>query len=416
MSHAATKWAFDQPEQHGDMKPSEWAVLMVLADCHNPIYGCFPSQDYICQKTNLRERAVRDQLARLRERGLIDWDMARENGKRGSNRYRLAFEDGFQPANSAGSSTGENEHEQPADSDSFYRQNLPPNPVIEPVTEPVTERERARDSGLDDAGNRRRIEHGFKRTFAKWPTYVTDSEQEARKAWQALTDDERTTAEDRILDHVEHTRQAGRSKTVAFSRYLNEKLWERLPDKAEPPEQTHIPARVFGKAWNAWRLARLLAGPGPIGRPPDLLQARIDEGGDKGEFYRRRFIAQRGWPDIGRLHEQATRGIGHAVPKAFESVLDGFHQVRSDSPLAEAWKAEHDRRCWPWFEGDLPEYVWWPASPVAGNEAEQVRHALEAFEAALDAAGLKSEEGQEAGSAKGATGINNGEPNDGAAA
>ncbi|TIW40356.1 MAG: helix-turn-helix domain-containing protein, partial [Mesorhizobium sp.] len=74
MSHAATKWAFDQPEIHRDMKPSEWAVLMVLADCHNPVNGCFPSQDYICSKTNLAERAVRDQLTHLRERGLIDWD------------------------------------------------------------------------------------------------------------------------------------------------------------------------------------------------------------------------------------------------------------------------------------------------------------------------------------------------------
>jgi repressor of nif and glnA expression len=65
MSHAATKWAFDQPEKHRDMKPSEWAVLRVLADCHNPVNGCFPSQDYIRSKTNLAERAVRYQLHRL---------------------------------------------------------------------------------------------------------------------------------------------------------------------------------------------------------------------------------------------------------------------------------------------------------------------------------------------------------------
>lgn len=147
MSHAATKWAFDQPEVHRDMKPSEWAVLMVLADCHNPVNGCFPSQDYICSKTNLSDRAVRNQLGKLRERKLVAWEAAREEGRRGSNRYSLSFEEDFLPANpagsqpeeSAGSSTGKIEHEQPANFDQSNRQNLPTNPVREPVREPVDE-------------------------------------------------------------------------------------------------------------------------------------------------------------------------------------------------------------------------------------------------------------------------------------
>jgi hypothetical protein len=140
MSHVATKWAFDQPELHRDMKPSEWAVLMVLADCHNPVNGCFPSQDYICSKTNLGERTVRDQLARLRGRQLVNWEAARENDRRASNRYSLAFEPDFLPADSAGSPSGEIEHEQPAESDQSNRQNLPPNLVREPVKEPVSEK------------------------------------------------------------------------------------------------------------------------------------------------------------------------------------------------------------------------------------------------------------------------------------
>jgi hypothetical protein len=127
VSHAATKWAFDQPELHRDMKPSEWAVLMVLADCHNPVNGCFPSQDYICSKTNLGERAVRDQLTHLKARGLIVWDATFEDGKRASNRYHLSFEVDFQPANSAGSlqapATGEIVPDQPAESDTSNRQN-----------------------------------------------------------------------------------------------------------------------------------------------------------------------------------------------------------------------------------------------------------------------------------------------------
>ena len=50
MSHEATNWAFEQPQVFPDMKPPEWAVLIVLADCHNPLHGCFPSQEYIAAR------------------------------------------------------------------------------------------------------------------------------------------------------------------------------------------------------------------------------------------------------------------------------------------------------------------------------------------------------------------------------
>ena len=80
---------------------------------------------------------MREQLDRLRSRGLIEWKPARENGKRGSNRYLLAFEKATkQPAKSAGRATGRIRRSQPAESDTFNRQNLPPNLVIEPVKEP----------------------------------------------------------------------------------------------------------------------------------------------------------------------------------------------------------------------------------------------------------------------------------------
>ena len=95
MSHEATNWAFSQPEKFTDMKPAEWAVLMVLANCHNPVNGCFPSQDYLSRKTNQNPRSVRRQLMKLHFRNLVNWDESREGGKRGSNRYLLAFESEF---------------------------------------------------------------------------------------------------------------------------------------------------------------------------------------------------------------------------------------------------------------------------------------------------------------------------------
>ena len=70
------------------MKPNEILVLMVLADCHNPVFGCFPSQDYIVSRTNLCKRSVQDQLVRLRARRLIYWDTARDGQRQASNRYQ----------------------------------------------------------------------------------------------------------------------------------------------------------------------------------------------------------------------------------------------------------------------------------------------------------------------------------------
>lgn len=190
MSHAATKWAFDQPELFKDMKPAEWAVLMVLADCHNPVNGCYPSQDYICKKTNLSERSVRDQLGNLRDRGLINWELHHEEGRRGWNRYRLGFEPDFLPANPAGSSTGKIEQPLPANPDTYYRQDLPPNPVIEPVTEPPQPPE--------GAGRR-----GFDLLWAAWPMeHLPDSREAALKQFLKLSDVEQAYAVEQAMAYA----------------------------------------------------------------------------------------------------------------------------------------------------------------------------------------------------------------------
>lgn len=133
MSHKATQWAFDQPSEFSDMKPAEWAVLMVLADCHNPLKGCFPSQKYIQKMTNIRERSVRMQLQKLRDRKLVNWDERQAQNRTESHRYYLAFEKGFRPAKFAGPTETKDRQKTtkgPAKNDQKDRQNLPPNLVI----------------------------------------------------------------------------------------------------------------------------------------------------------------------------------------------------------------------------------------------------------------------------------------------
>jgi hypothetical protein len=377
MSHAATKWAFDQPELHRDMKPSEWAVLMVLADCHNPVNGCFPSQDYICAKTNLAERAVRDQLARLRERGLIDWDAARDGQRRGSNRYRLGFEADFLPANSAGrddaASTGENAQSQPADSDTLNRQNLPPNLVREPVKEPV-ERERGRDEGLEE--NPKAVERAFERAYRAWPTSIGDSRPEALKAWAALSPDERTLAADEAERYHAAVKASGRKHVVAHAVYLREKRWEQLPPREAEAKPAFTEAAPFGPLWQAARMKRLLAGPDV--QPQGLTvsqRAMVDSGhADERELMLGKQAAS-GWPSVNRMHDQATARKGVTVSTRIEALATMMVPVPVGSEAFEAWKLEHALRGWPWLPdpGRMP-VVYFPAGGPGG---------LEAFEAAI---------------------------------
>lgn len=369
MSHAATKWAFDQPEIHSDMKPSEWAVLVVLADCHNPVNGCFPSQDYICRRTNLGERAVRDQLTRLRERGLIDWDCARENGRRGSNRYRLSFEPDFQPAKSAGSSTGEIVQEQPADSDSFNRQNLPPNPVREPVREPLSAqaREKEPDVGIED---RKATERAFERAFRAWPTSIGDSRPDALKAWTGLSADERLLAGSEAERYVAAAKATGRSHICSHAVYLRERRWEGLAPR-EPDTPQLVEAKPFGKAWMAERLSRLLAGPT---RPTPALTgfelALIRDGKADAETRLREKQANSGFPNVALIDERAASARGITVPASMEAAASAFEPVRVGGERWEEWKLDHALRGWPWLpDTGRQEWVYFPAGGPDGLQA-----------------------------------------------
>lgn len=259
MSHVATKWAFDQPEIHRDMKPAEWAVLVILADCHNPVNGCFPSQDYIASRTNLSERAVRDHLGRLRERQLIEFEAKREEGRRASNRYKLAFEPDFQPAESAGSSGGENQHEQPAESDQNNRQNLPPNPVREPVIEPVTSEREARAGETKKPDPKPDDDAEFQKLLKRYPD--VSSPGLAFPPWLRLDGEGRRRALARLDSYVAERRKGNRNTVHTLQRYLGERLFDQVYEPADgKPVMTVVPPRSKEFWW-------IVARDALIGRP-----------------------------------------------------------------------------------------------------------------------------------------------------
>jgi DNA-binding MarR family transcriptional regulator len=90
MSHAATNWAFELPS----LSCTQKMVLLCLANCHHPVFGCFPSQAYIAEVCNIDRATVNRALNELVSRGLIqrERDHDEQTKKRKSTRYYLAFE------------------------------------------------------------------------------------------------------------------------------------------------------------------------------------------------------------------------------------------------------------------------------------------------------------------------------------
>lgn len=95
MSHEATKWAF---EVRG-VKPIAWRVLAHLANCHNPVAGCFPSQSYLADVCEVSRASINRHLDELEQMGLIRREQRSDKTthRQQSTRYYLGFEREFVP-------------------------------------------------------------------------------------------------------------------------------------------------------------------------------------------------------------------------------------------------------------------------------------------------------------------------------
>jgi hypothetical protein len=284
VSHAATKWAFDQPELFPDMKPGETLVLVYLADCHNPIHGCYPSQDYLARRANLTDRSVRENLGRLRTRGLVNWDETRREGHRGFNRYYLGFEPGFVPAarpeGGRGSAAGEqpdyagelpeeSSGSQPEDRDTGNRKNparatgsLAQHSYEQVRVEPVTpngERARASEGWGDHAArdaehvrDHEQLKADFEKLKAIWPDIALESQTLAADALSGLTPSERKEAIERVPDFIAfHREKRGKRPLPYLSTYLKEKRWTEVP-KRRAASAAEVPKKFVAAFDSAW--------------------------------------------------------------------------------------------------------------------------------------------------------------------
>ncbi|MGG7518827.1 hypothetical protein ACQ3G6_13160, partial [Allorhizobium undicola] len=338
----------------------------------------------------------------LEEAGLIAREQRRKAGtnKQESTRYYFPFEPEFsehsgkKPSPETGHGNTEAESRNagepsPENGDSRV-QNLDSNLVREPVIEPVREREGASASEEGVGEDPKSLEREFKRWFPAWPTYVSDSQPDALKAWMRLSVADRLEAVAKAELYVAAVKAAGRSKVCSAAVYLSEKRWEKLDSVQAEKVRAVVEAKrikassqfatPFSKAWMANRLTLLL---GPVSHTMPRMSAYqaavMRAGGEAAEQLRLERLEKYGWPKVSFIDAQAGNAKGCTVVGAVVEAAEGFEKVHRDSEKAEAWAAVHKARGWPvWPDSGRHEWLYFPA--IGDGETDLVAAAASALE------------------------------------
>lgn len=245
MSHEATAWAFSQ-RGVGTAK----LVLLALADCHNPVYGCFPSQAPLAEVCEIHRDTVNEHLKVLEVRGLIrrDRSIDQVTKRQRSTRYKLAFEadfgsvdDGVTPANKPEKPVSEIPtrtekavSDIPTDPCRIYPEsrvgNSDTNLVREPLIEPVS----APDANAGGSGSLMAFE-------IFWQSHPKPRKRErSLELWQAA--EKSGVDAQRIIAAAKRYRDGCKAKDPRYiasaDNWLEQRRWEEVADNArQQPSQ-----------------------------------------------------------------------------------------------------------------------------------------------------------------------------------
>ncbi|RVJ36236.1 helix-turn-helix domain-containing protein [Sinorhizobium medicae] len=254
--------------------------------------------------------------------------------------------------------------------------------VIEPPIEPSDLREGAREAEGQESQNEseQSIEKGFWALVKDWPGFAGMPKEPAKRAWFALTADERREAAERFPRWLQLLKAQKKSHTPAPSTYFSEKLWMDVPAQDEAAKPANAMAAPFGKLWAATRISELLLPPTGIVAPPTKFeQMQIDDGQVSLTDVMAEKRMRAGWPSVNSMQERARSAQGSICPLALEEAGQGFQAVKRDGDLFAAWQREHKRRGWPFPEGRLPEWVYFPAIEGEGDLDLLVAEAVERY-------------------------------------
>ncbi len=232
-----------------------------------------------------------------------------------------------------------------------------------------------------ERGGARSVERDFKRWFPTWPTYDVDSETEARKAWNALSADERTLAAKFTSAYVDAVRKSGRAKICAPAVFLRERRWARIAEKAERVDATSLQTGVhkpFSKAWQGLALSRLFAPDAPMPPMTPFLQQAVKGGGPMADRVRRDHRQRWAWPKVSDMYAAAEQFRGQLVDGAIVEASDGFKSYHADSE-GQAYRQLYTRMEWPWPPMGDAKWICFPQVDAGGS----VESAIETFKASI---------------------------------
>lgn len=342
--------------------------------------GIWPTVGRLASETELSERTVQRLLKEFVDEGLLV--VVSEGGGRPGQATRYDFSmDKITRLEQAKSSVNGCHHvtgdtmapvtltAETGDTDDIDGCHHVTQTVIEPLDKSLSER--ARESEREAKEDRKAFQRAFKKSFSAWPTFLSDSEPDAFRAWSGLSIDERKMASEEAGRYVEAARSSGRKHVCSFAVYLREKRWEKLPARAEPAVDAPVPAAPFGKMWAARVYEHLFAGPSQVGNLTQLERRMVDEGRYTAVQFMAEKQAKQGFPQVNQMFELASGGRGSLVPAWLRPLADRMVPVKVGGDVWCAWIAAHVERGWPWPDVGRMEFVHLPAGgPDALNDLQ----------------------------------------------
>lgn len=383
MSWKASAWA----KQQRLGSPAAKAVLMCLADYADPsgLINGWASQEQLAEDAEITDRAVRGFLQTLESWGLMS--RRRRSGAGGARatdviqlnldvmvldgKQRLKQGKGCAPAgaeslpeNASGRTNRNEDASLPEADDSptgtefrAYKEEPPLSDQSPPI-----ERD-ARASGQEEgqpeapatddqpAQSREQLERRFWKLARNHPQSAGMPKKPWLEAWLKLEPAEQDRAERRYPAWLALLKAQSKNHVPALSTYFAEKLFDEVPEPADEADKPAVvEARPFGPLWAALVMRELLGEPQPAPAPSSrFLADLVARDNDAGRAERLRRQAVYGWPTVNRWFSSADSRKGFAARPEEQPLAELTEPVPVDSKQMAAWKAEFDRRGWPWL-------------------------------------------------------------------
>lgn len=348
--------------------------------------GIWPTVARLATETELSERTVQRTLKEFVDEGLLvviasasgrpgqatryDFDLAALERIGAENRMPQPTGDSVSPL-----ATGDTAAETGDRSDGDGCQG-DTRTIIEPPREPSLERESASEAfekvevgQAEQAESREAIERSFKRWYAKWPTFLNDSEPAARKAWNGLSVADRAACIQRTPDFIAAVEATKTKKFTFASVYLSGKAWEKLPEKPPEAAKPEI-AAPMGKAWMATRFATFHSPQKAMPKPVAMVQADLNAGGTRAEDAHIARHERYGWPKIHDMNEKLRNREPWRASAEMVALGGDFISVDIAGPVGQAWKRLHRRMLLPWLPFE-PKYAYFPPIDPGADDLDK---------------------------------------------